>query len=79
MVETAVGASIDLDLEPLAAFDAIVDELAAALDRLGIRFEPGVGRRLVEAGLEVGRVVTWQPGECIPRLPKPWPGIRPSR
>ena len=60
-----VRASIDLALEPAAAFDVLVEELANALVRSGIRFEPGPGGRVAEGAFEVGRVLTWEPGRGV--------------
>jgi len=61
---TAVRASIDLALEPSAAFEVIVEELAAALERLEIRLD--IGReRVTEGEVEVARVTSWAPGERI--------------
>ena len=60
-----VRASIDLALPPAAAFDALVEELANALTRLGIRFEPGPGGRVAEGAFEVGKVVAWEPGRGL--------------
>ncbi len=62
---TTVRASIDVGLEPSAAFDVLVEELAAALERLRIRLDPGAGGRVAEGEVEVGRVVSWEPGERI--------------
>ena len=58
-------ASLDLALEPAAAFEVLVEELASALARMGIRFEPGPGGRVTEGPVEVGRVVTWEPGRVL--------------
>ena len=52
-------------LEPSAAFDAVVKELADALTRLGIDFAAGPNGRVIERGFEVGRVLSWKPGERI--------------
>jgi hypothetical protein len=61
---TAVRASIDLALEPSAAFEVIVEELAVALERLEIRLD--IGRERVTAGeVEVARIISWAPGERI--------------
>jgi SAM-dependent methyltransferase len=57
--------SIGLALEPPAAFAVLVEELAAALARSGITFEPGPDGRVVEGEFEVGRVIDWQPGQQI--------------
>jgi len=62
---TDVRASIDLALPPAAVFEVLVDELANALARLGIRFEPGPGGRVAEGAFEVGKVVEWQPGRGL--------------
>ncbi len=62
---TGVRASIDLSLEPLATFNVFVEELSEALARLGMRLDPGPGGRVTEGNAEVGRIVSWQPGEEI--------------
>lgn len=62
---STVHAGIELALEPPVAFDALVEELAAALARLGIRLERGPGGRVVEGEVEVGQVVAWEPAERI--------------
>jgi SAM-dependent methyltransferase len=60
-----VRTSVDLRLDPSAAFQAIVEELSVALSRLGMRFEAGVNGRVMEGVVEVGRVIHWQPPEEI--------------
>lgn len=60
-----VRAGMDVALEPSRAFDLLVDELAAALARLGLGFEPGAGGSVVEGEFQVGRIVSWKPGERI--------------
>lgn len=60
-----IRATIDLALEPAASFDVIVAELDSALQRVGMRFEPGSDGRLVEGAVTVGTVVSWKPGEHI--------------
>ena len=60
-----IRATIDLALEPAAAFDVLVDELVAALQRRGLRFEPGPDGRVVQGAATVGRVVSWKPGERV--------------
>lgn len=60
-----IGASMDLDLDAGAAFDLLVSELASGLARVGIRFDPGPGGAVTEGGVEVGRVVGWEPGRRI--------------
>jgi SAM-dependent methyltransferase len=61
----SIRTSIDLKLEPSAAFDAIVGELSTALAALGMQFEAGVHGRVLEGATEVGRVISWQPHEKI--------------
>lgn len=62
---TIVRASVVVALEQSVAFDVLVEELAAALERAGIRFEAGEHGRVAEGVVEVGRVVTWEPGALI--------------
>ena len=50
---------------PLLAFDILAEELAAALARLGMGFQRRAGGCVVERGVEVGRIVSWEPGEHI--------------
>jgi SAM-dependent methyltransferase len=61
----SIRISVDLRLEPSSAFEALVEELASALSRLGMQFHPGVDGRVTEGNVEVGRVVRWQPSEEI--------------
>ncbi len=58
-------ARMDVDLEPVAAFHAFVDDLVAGLAARGIRFVPGPHGRAVERGQEIGQVVAWTPGKTI--------------
>ncbi len=60
-----VRTSIDLKLDPGAAFDAFVEELSMALAHLGMQLQPGVHGRVLEGVREVGRVFSWQPKERI--------------
>jgi len=62
---STIRVSMDLALDPGAAFDVLVEELVAALDRVGIRFEPGTDGRVVEGAITVGSVVSWKPGEGL--------------
>lgn len=55
--------SMDLGLDPAAAFEVLVEDLGAALERAGLRFEPGAEGRVLEGGATVGTVVSWEPGE----------------
>src|SRR5438445_10643536 len=58
-------ASIDLALEPMAAFDEFVAELSQALTRVGMRLEPRKDGRISEGKVEVGRVLSWRPGKEV--------------
>jgi len=62
---TTVRISIDVALEPQAAFDLVVEELAAALARAGMTFEAGAQGRVTEGDVEVGRVEAWKRGRRI--------------
>lgn len=62
---SVVRTDIDLSLDPAAAFDTIVDELALQLARGGIQFSPGPQGRLVEDDAVVGRVTIWNPGTAL--------------
>jgi SAM-dependent methyltransferase len=58
--------SVDVALEPAAAFEVLIEELNAALRRRGIRFETGADGRLIHDGTVVGRVIVWEPSErCV--------------
>jgi SAM-dependent methyltransferase len=62
---STIRASIDVALEPSAAFELFVEELAAALGRAGMRFETGLDGSILQGPLVVGRVGAWKPGERI--------------
>jgi len=62
---TTLRISVKLALDPPAAFDTLVEELALALRGLGIRFDPGVHGSIAEDEVGVGRVVCWEPGARI--------------
>jgi SAM-dependent methyltransferase len=61
----SVRASVDLKLDRSVAFETLMDELSAALLRLGIQFRPGAEGRVFEGVMEVGRVTRWQPPEEV--------------
>ena len=61
----SIRASVDLKLDPSSAFGEIVDELATALDRLGIDFGAKADGLVTEGLAGVGKVVRWQPPEEI--------------
>src|SRR5437868_2863200 len=60
-----VRLGIDLALRPAAAFELVIAELALGLARAGMTFEPGPNGRVVEAGFEVGQVVSWNPAKRV--------------
>ena len=79
----SVRLSISVTVDPQAAFDVFTGEIDAWYRRgphnfadpertVGIRFEPGVGGRLIEVydartgdGLEIGEIVVWEPGSRL--------------
>lgn len=61
----SLGTSIDLRLDPVAAFNAMADDLTSALRRLGVEFQPRLQGEVTAGGAEVGRVVRWEPPEEI--------------
>jgi SAM-dependent methyltransferase len=60
-----IRASVDLRLDSHSAFQEFIEELSLALPKLGMQFEAGPSGRITEGNVEVGRVVTWQPGEKV--------------
>jgi SAM-dependent methyltransferase len=54
--------SLELPLPPRNAFDAVADELAIALERHGILFEPTAGGRVTRDAVHIGDVPSWEPG-----------------
>lgn len=62
---TTIRVAMDLGLAPAAAFDLLLEELVAALERGGLRFEPGPGGAVLQGAVTVGTVVSWIPGERI--------------
>ena len=58
-----LSAAIELAIEPLTAFDVVVEELVSALSRTGVEIEPTLNGRVREGSTEVGRIVSWIPGE----------------
>lgn len=60
---STIHASIDLPLDPSAAFDVVIEELVSALDAFGISLEPTGEGRVRERDVVVGRVTSWMPGD----------------
>jgi SAM-dependent methyltransferase len=71
---TNVRASMELALDPAEAFAALVEELGTALGRAGLKLESGVGGRVFEGAVEVGKVTRWKKGEgfALQWHPAPW-------
>ena len=63
--DTTLRATIEIAIDPSAAFEVFLDELALSLRRLGIGFEAGANGRVMQGSVEVGRVISWTPGESI--------------
>lgn len=79
----SVRVSVEVSLEPQAAFDVFTGEIDAWYRKnertladpgraAAIRFEPGVGGRLLEVhdlqqggGREMGRITAWEPGRRL--------------
>jgi SAM-dependent methyltransferase len=64
-VNGRLRATLDVRGEPLAAFEAVVDDLTASLDGRGLRFVPGSGGGISERDVEVARTLAWIPGVRI--------------
>lgn len=60
-----VQTSVELNLDPPAAFHAIVEELSTSLSRVGMELRPGASGQIVEGAVEVGRVIRWEPPKEI--------------
>ena len=63
--DTILRVSLNVALETTAAFDVLVEELAATLAQSGMRFELGPNGRVSEGNVEVGHVVAWSRGERV--------------
>jgi len=63
--KTTVRVSIDSTLAAMEAFESFIEELRTALAQGGIHFEPGTDGYITEGEFEVGRVITWQPGNLV--------------
>jgi uncharacterized protein YndB with AHSA1/START domain len=77
---TSVTASVEVAVDPTTAFEVFTEDIDAWYKRgphsfkdskraVAVRFEPGVGGRLIEVhdpvtgeGIEWGRVLVWEPG-----------------
>lgn len=60
-----VRLSIELPLDPSAAFDSLVDELETALSAVGLSLEVGQDGSVMEGDVQAGKIVAWVPGERI--------------
>jgi len=61
----ALRTSITTTLNPTAAFNLLVEDLATALKRLGINFEGGKDGRVMQNSFEAGRVTAWERGKHL--------------
>jgi SAM-dependent methyltransferase len=64
-MDNTVSVSIDVAIEPEQAFAATLHELLTALARFGLHLERGALGRVLESGVEIGRVVVWDPPRSI--------------
>ena len=64
-MQTTVSVCVDLELPQQAAFDAAVEELSGALERHGLRLEPGPGGRVYEGEREIGQIIEWEPARMV--------------
>jgi SAM-dependent methyltransferase len=62
---TTLRSTIELSLNPSEAFDVVIKELSAALDRRGIYFTTGPNGRMVQSEFDVGRIVSWESGKRL--------------
>lgn len=62
---TTVSVSMESALAPAAAFATLIEELVSALDRAGLRFEPGPDGRVTQGAFVVGYVTEWAPRERV--------------
>src|SRR5690349_1339287 len=62
---TTVSVSMESALAPAMAFETLIEELAGALERAGLRFEPGPDGRITQGGFAVGQVVEWTPDQRV--------------
>lgn len=60
---TSVSLSMNVALEPAAAFETLIAELVPGLERVGMRLEPGADGRLTQDEFIVGKVSAWEPGQ----------------
>jgi ubiquinone/menaquinone biosynthesis C-methylase UbiE len=60
-----VQAGVELNLEPPAAFEAMVEELSSALARVGMQLQPGAGGHVMEGAVKVGRITHWEPPKMM--------------
>jgi SAM-dependent methyltransferase len=52
--------TVDVSLEPATAFGLLVEEVALALARWGMRFDAGAGGQVFEADVPIGTVTAWE-------------------
>jgi SAM-dependent methyltransferase len=58
--------SVDVpELEPSKCFGAFIDQLSKDLEKNKMKFDTGTAGKITEDGVELGRVLSWQPGKEI--------------
>jgi SAM-dependent methyltransferase len=62
MAPTTLRISLDIALAPSTAFDLVIEELGAALLRLGLEWTPGAAGRVTAHGVAVGEITRWEAG-----------------
>ncbi|HSZ57596.1 MAG TPA: methyltransferase domain-containing protein [Tepidisphaeraceae bacterium] len=60
-----LSVNIEIALEPLKAFEVLVDELSLALETGGLKFLPGTKGQLSDTDAAVAQVVGWEPARRI--------------
>jgi|SRR5579859_1043753 len=64
-MDSTLRLSLDLALEPPAAFDILIEELATGLARAGLVLETGPNGHVRQGDFEVGQVLEWTPGQRV--------------
>jgi SAM-dependent methyltransferase len=66
--------SFELNIDSVAAFDLILNELSLALSRFDMALVRGPEGQLLERGVLIGRVIRWDPPQqvVLEWIPAPW-------
>jgi len=62
---TTLSVSINIPLKPAEAFNAIVEELQFALERLGIQFDAFLKGKIKKETYQIGQIINWEPAQYI--------------